>query len=145
MSDRRRSRSASLAAGPTVAVVVAAVLVAATSSWSWWAFRQAHRATRRIESEHLEVAAAANQLRIDIAGMLQGQTSYVLYDGEGRAAFETKLEVVDGAIDGLSQLVDTPSDLALLAKMRSEVGRSGRWTPTSGPPSRPGASTRPAR
>ncbi len=120
---RRRSRAASsLASAPTAAAVVFVALLAAAGSWSWWAFRQSHIATHRIETQHLRLAAAANELRTEVAGMLQGQTSYVLYDGEGRAVFEAKLERVDTALDALTQLVDTPSQLALLAKMRSEVG-----------------------
>lgn len=119
--DRRRGRSPSVLSGVTGALLVAVVLLGACTGWAWWATRQSQHAVRRIRDDEVPLASAANDLRTEVAGMLQGQAFYVLYEGEGRAEFEAKLEQVDRAIDGLRNLVDSPRQLALLDKMRSEV------------------------
>lgn len=119
--DRRRGRSGSVLGGTTVALLVGVLLLGASTGWAWWATRQAQRAVQRVRTDEVPLATAANDLRTEVAGMLQGQAAYVLYDGEGRAAFEAKLEQVDRAIDELRNLVDSPRQLALLDKMRSEV------------------------
>lgn len=120
-ADRRRGRSPTVLSGITGALLVAVVLLGACTGWAWWAARQNQQAVRRIRTDDVPLAMAANNLRTEVAGMLQGQALYVLYQGEGRAEFEAKLEKVDGAVDALRSLVDSPRQLALLDKMRSEI------------------------
>lgn len=114
---RVRSLRGRLLRSYAVAVGLLVVVVA----WSIASFGVLDRHVDELHRTDVVLASAATDLRSEVAGMLQTQSAYVLGAGADRAAFETRLERVDAAMDRVSRLAARPEDQALAAKMRAEL------------------------